>query len=62
VPLLATAVADERFLALPRIAASDHLQPQDLLATARSVIVYFIPFVHELAEENRYGEIPCRHW
>jgi hypothetical protein len=46
VPLLATAVADERFLALPRIAAADHLLPQELLATARSIIVYFIPFVH----------------
>jgi epoxyqueuosine reductase QueG len=61
-PLLVTAVADERFDVLPRIVAKDHLLPKDLLPSARSVIVYFLPFVRELAEENQPGDIPCRNW
>jgi len=61
-PLLVTAVADERFSILPKIAAGDHLLPADLLPTARSVIVYFLPFIHELAEENQPGKVPCRNW
>jgi epoxyqueuosine reductase len=61
-PLLATAPVDERFDALPRIAAGDHLHPRDLLQTARSVIVFFIPFRKELVRENRPGDRPCRNW
>lgn len=61
-PLVATARADERFRVLPRIVAPDHALPQDLLASARSVIVFFIPFSKELALENHKGEIPCRNW
>ena len=61
-PLLATARADERFDILPRIAAEDHALPQDLLSSAKSVVVFFVPFVKELAIENHKGEIPCRNW
>ena len=61
-PLVAAARADSRFDILPEIAASDHALPRDLLATGRSVIVFFIPFVKELARENHSGEIPCRNW
>lgn len=61
-PLLATARADERFRILPRIAAPDHALPQDLLPSAKSVVVFFIPFVKELAVENHKGDIPCRNW
>ena len=61
-PLLATAPIDSRFDQLPRIAADDHLHPHDLLATARSVIVFYIPFKKELIKENRKGDRPCRNW
>jgi epoxyqueuosine reductase QueG len=61
-PLLAAAPVDERFEMLARIAADDHLHPRDLLPSARSVIVFFIPFKKELARENRKGDRPCRNW
>jgi epoxyqueuosine reductase QueG len=61
-PLLATAVIDRRFDQLPKIAADDHLHPHDLLPTAKSVVVFFIPFKKELIKENKKGEHPCRNW
>jgi epoxyqueuosine reductase QueG len=61
-PLIATAKADHRFDLLPRIAAEDHNLPQDLLSSAKSVVVFFVPFVKELAVENNRGDIPCRNW
>jgi epoxyqueuosine reductase QueG len=61
-PLLATAPVDERFAALPRIAADDHLHPRDLLPTGRAVIVFFIPFRKDLVRENRKGDRPTRDW
>ncbi len=61
-PLVAAAPADGRFDLLPRIAAPDHLLPCDLLPTARSVVVFFLPFRKELVRANRAGERPCREW
>jgi epoxyqueuosine reductase QueG len=61
-PLLAAAPVDGRFASLPAIAADDHLHPRDLLAGARSVVVFFIPFKKELVRENRPGDVPCRNW
>lgn len=61
-PLMASAAVDERFDILPRIAAPDHLLPRDLLASAKSVVVFFIPFEKRLASENHRGEFPSRSW
>lgn len=61
-PLLTTAPIDDRFSRLPQIAASDHLHPFDLLPTARSVVVFFIPFKKGLVKENSKGDRPCRNW
>ena len=61
-PLLATATADARFDILPRIAAEDHAMPRELLGAAKTVVVFFIPFVKALAVANSKGEIPCRNW
>lgn len=61
-PLLAASKVDDRFLELRKMAAPDHLMPWDLLPTARSVIVYFLPFRVSLAKENRPGDLPCRDW
>jgi len=61
-PLLNAAPIDTRFDQLPQIAADDHLLPRDLLPTAKSVIVFFIPFKKELVTANQKGERPCREW
>jgi epoxyqueuosine reductase len=61
-PLLVSSPIDKRFDVLPEIAMDEHLHPQDLLKTARSVIVFFIPFVKDLIKENRSGSRPCRNW
>ena len=61
-PLLTAAPVDERFDQLPQIAADDHLFPRDLLPTAKSVIVFYIPFAKELVKANKPGEYPCREW
>ena len=61
-PLLASAMIDQRFDVLCRIAIHDHMHPHDLLPTAKSVIVFFIPFRRELVKENRQGDRPCRNW
>jgi epoxyqueuosine reductase len=61
-PLLASAPIDERFDILPRIAFDGHLHPRDLMPTAGSLIVFFIPFKRELIKENRQGDRPCRNW
>ena len=61
-PLLATAVVDDRFDMLPRIAAEDHVLPRDLLDTVRTVVVFFVPFIKAVAQENHPGENPSRSW
>jgi len=61
-PLAVTAKADERFDILPDIAADDHALPKDLLPTAKSVAVFFVPFIKDLAKKNHKGDIPSRHW
>ena len=61
-PLVVTALIDQRFDQLPHIAYHDHLYPRDLLPTARSVVVFFIPFKKGLVKENRGGNRPCRNW
>jgi epoxyqueuosine reductase QueG len=61
-PLLATAEADDRFKMLPEIASDAHLLPGDLLPSVKTLIVFFIPFVKELIDENSPGKFPCRNW
>ncbi len=61
-PLLASAPIDRRFDILPRIAISNHMHPLDLLRTAKSVVVFFIPFKRDLVKENKNGDRPCRNW
>jgi epoxyqueuosine reductase len=61
-PLLVSAPIDERFGILRKVAFREHLHPHDLLPSARSLIVFFIPFRRELVKENRKGDRPCRNW
>ncbi len=61
-PLLATAPADKRFDKLPEIASPEHLLPRQLLPSAHSVVVFFIPFVPRLLQENASGPFACLNW
>ncbi len=61
-PLLVSASIDERFDILPQVAFDEHMHPHDLLPSAKSLIVFFIPFKHDLVEENKNGDRPCRNW
>ncbi len=61
-PLLVSAKLDERFLKLREMAASDHLMPWELLPSAKSLIVFFLPFGKALVQENSGGQEPCRSW
>jgi epoxyqueuosine reductase QueG len=61
-PLLTAAPVDARFDQLSQIAADDHLLPRDLLPTAKSVIVFYIPFKKELVKANKKSHHPCREW
>ena len=59
---MVSAQIDHRFDSLPQIAFHRHMLPNDLLSTARSVMVFFIPFKRGLLKENRAGDRPCRNW
>ena len=61
-PLMASARIDSRFDGLPEIAYREHMMPRDLLPSAKSVVVFFIPFTKDLILENRKGGRPCRNW
>jgi len=61
-PLLVSASLDDRFDILPQMTFDEHMHPHDLLPTARSLIVFFIPFKRQLVKENKKGDRPCRNW
>ena len=58
-PLLAAAPVDARFDQLPQIAADDHLLPRDLLPTAKSVVVFYIPFKKSWSKPTKKASIPA---
>jgi hypothetical protein len=57
-PLLVSAPIDERFDVLPKVAFNAHLHPRDLLPSAKSLIVFFIPFKSELVIEKKKRRAP----
>jgi len=59
---VASARIDDRFDRLPEIAYREHILPRDLLPSAESVVVFFVPFRKELILENKKGNRPCRDW
>lgn len=61
-PILVSARADERFDVLPDIAADNHMLPQDLLPSCKTVIVFFIPFATELTTGNIPGKFASKAW
>ena len=61
-PLMASCPIDDRFEILPQITFAEHLHPHDLLASAKSLIVFYLPFRRKLVQENKRGDRPCRNW
>jgi len=61
-PIMACAPADGRFLRLKEITVTDHALPADLLADAKTVVVWFIPFKHHLQMDNTGGKHPSLSW
>ena len=61
-PLLVSAQIDARFNRLPQIVFEEHMHPHDLLPSAKSLVVFFIPFKRELVKENKKSDRPCRNW
>ncbi len=61
-PLLVSANADQRFNVLPKIAAGNHMLPDDLLPSCRTVVVFFIPFSDNLSNGNIDGKFPSDQW
>jgi epoxyqueuosine reductase QueG len=61
-PLLACAPADNRFRRLKAMVAPDHALPRDLLPGAITVVVWFIPFKHQIHIDNSGGRRPSLSW
>jgi epoxyqueuosine reductase QueG len=54
--------ADHRLAQLPVVAHEAHGLPQDLLPTAGSVVVVFVPYVRRIARDNYRGTLSPRSW
>ncbi len=63
-PLAAVASADDPLFArLREVVDPEHAMPSDLLPSAQSVVVYFLPFRRWLGKENSLsGEFASRGW
>jgi epoxyqueuosine reductase QueG len=62
-PLVAYASAsDPLFNDLKNIVSPTHALPADLLASAETVIAFFIPFVHEVSRSNITNPYSSRQW
>ena len=55
-------VDDPLFLRLPEVVGKHHIQPQDLLPGARTVMAFFIPYVPSIVSANREAEPVAREW
>jgi epoxyqueuosine reductase QueG len=62
-PLIAFAAADDPlFELLKTVVGPTHATPADLLPSARTVIVYFLPFHQEIPKSNRNGKDASPKW
>lgn len=62
-PLVGFAAADDPLMsALKTVVSPSHLLPGDLLADARSVVAYFIPFAKGIPRGNRRERQASREW
>ena len=62
-PLVAVAKADDTlFDRLKEVVSPTHASPRELLPSARSVLVYFLPFVKAIPKSNKGGELVSVEW
>lgn len=62
-PLAAYAGAgDPLFATLKVVASPTHVQPQDFLPEAKTVITYFVPFSEAIIESNKKGRFTSEIW
>lgn len=54
--------ADPMFRELENIVSESHLLPTDILADAKTVIAYFIPFSEEIVNSNLDGKYSSHQW
>jgi epoxyqueuosine reductase QueG len=54
-------VADPLFLRLPEIIGKHHIQPKDILPSARTAMAFFIPFAPSIVIANR-GAVVAQEW
>ena len=63
IPIVGFANADDNnFVALKEAVSPSHLLPFDVLSTARTVIVYFIPFTREIINSNNFDDRSSKDW
>ncbi|MEN6475770.1 MAG: epoxyqueuosine reductase [Syntrophaceae bacterium] len=53
---------DPLFQELKKVVSPTHALPHDLLASARTVIAFFIPFGRSIVESNQDGRLASRAW
>ena len=62
-PLIGFAEAgDSLFPKLKEVVSPTHAMPQDLLADAQTVIVYFLPFEKKIPKTNRHNLYASKEW
>lgn len=53
---------DPQFKKLQEVVSPSHAMPEDILADAKSIIAYFIPFSEEVANSNIEGKYSSDKW
>ena len=62
-PLVGFASVDDvLFNKLKEVVSPTHAAPTDLLPTAKTVVVYFLPFIKDIPKSNRKGDIASFEW
>ncbi|MCG0278768.1 MAG: epoxyqueuosine reductase [Thermanaeromonas sp.] len=62
-PLVGFASArDPLFLRLKEVVGQNHLSPSELLPSAQTILVFFLPFTPELVFQNQKGDWPAKEW
>jgi epoxyqueuosine reductase QueG len=63
VPLVGFAAADDPLFAeLKQVVSPTHAVPRDILATARTVIAFFLPFARSMTATNVPGRLSSTEW
>ena len=55
-------ITDPLFLSLPEVVGKHHIQPQDLLPEAQTVMAFFVPFASFVVSANRSSGSVAREW